>query len=99
MLRQALEHLASDAEEQQRHLRELGTWPSLDELALELDDVKEPAERSESELLRERVRLLGNKLDAMSGPDHVGLWRGDALTRPEWSEARRLAADALAALG
>ncbi len=39
MLREALEHLGDDAEAQERHLRELGTWPSLDDLALDLDDV------------------------------------------------------------
>jgi hypothetical protein len=41
MLREALERLAADAETQADYLRQLGTWPSLDELALELDDVAE----------------------------------------------------------
>ena len=43
MLRQALERLAADAEAQKAYLRDLRTWPSLDELALELDDVAEAA--------------------------------------------------------
>jgi len=43
-LRAALEHLAADADAQAEYLRELGTWPSLDELALELDEVAEASE-------------------------------------------------------
>ena len=41
ILREALEHLAADAEAQAAYLRKLGTWPSLDQLALEFDDVAE----------------------------------------------------------
>jgi hypothetical protein len=39
-LADALTHLAADAQAQERYLRQLGTWPNLDELALEVDDAE-----------------------------------------------------------
>lgn len=99
MLRAALEHLAADAQGQERYLRELGTWPSLDELALDLGDVAEASETWSRPVLRERVRLLSQKLDAMSGEANAKLWEPEALHGPEWAEVRGLAADALAAFG
>lgn len=99
MLRDALEHLAADAQAQESYLREWGTWPSLDELALELDAVAGASEIWTPPVLRERVRLLDQKLDLMSGQEHAELWEAEALHAPEWAEVRRLAADALDALG
>jgi hypothetical protein len=99
MLRGALEHLAADAKEQETHLREVGAWPSLDELALDLDTVALASEVWTPPLLRERVRLLDHMLEEMSGQEHAELWEGNALHGAEWAEVRRLAADALAAFG
>jgi hypothetical protein len=99
MLREALERLAADAETQAAYLRELGAWPSLDELALELDDVAEASESWASPTLRDRVRLLSRKLDEMSGEANARHWQPEALHEPEWAEVRGLAAEALAAFG
>jgi hypothetical protein len=99
MLRQALEHLAASAEAQESYLRELGTWPSLDELALELDDVAQASEASATPELRQTVQRLDQKLNEMSGERNAPLWEPQALDGSEWAEVRQLAAEALAALG
>ena len=99
MLREALERLAADAETQAAYLRKRGTWPSLDELALELDDVAEASEAWASPALRDRVRALSRQLDQMSGEQKARHWQPEALHDAEWAEVRRLAAEALAAFG
>jgi hypothetical protein len=95
VLAEALARLAGDAQAQEQYLRALGTWPSLDELALEFDDVAEasevPAEAADP------LRRLSEKLNEMSGHANARLWEPGALSGPEWDEVRRLAADALAA--
>jgi hypothetical protein len=90
----ALGHLADDPLAQERYLREIGTWPSLDELALELDDA--PPRAAETPV---PLTLLSDRLDEMSGRANARLWEPEALHGPEWEEVRRLAAEALSALG
>src|SRR6266851_5587066 len=90
MLEQALAHLAADPDAQAGYLKQLGTWPSLDELALELDDVAEASKPGMSSRLSEVVDRLSSRLDAMSGADHADLWEPNALHAAEWrSRARR----------
>jgi hypothetical protein len=96
MLLDALKNLAADVEGQERDLRQSGTWPSLDELALELDDVARASEAWTSAAQREGVRALSRKLDEMSGKQNARLWEPEALRGPEWAEVRRLARKALA---
>jgi hypothetical protein len=93
--------LAASSHEQHAYLEQLGTWPSLDELALELDDLVgntlqlpaaplDPAEHALQEL-----DLALHEMTAFPG----ALWEGPALATDErWAEVRRLAARALAAL-
>jgi hypothetical protein len=95
MLREALERLAADPEAQARYLRQLGSWPSLDELALELDDVAVASGSWASPALRGLVRLLSTKLDEMSGEANARLWQSEALHTEEWAGVRALAAKAL----
>ncbi len=98
LLRDALERLASDSETQGRYLQSLGSWPSLDELGLELDDVAQAANSWVSPSLQDRVQRLSIKLAAMSGEQNARLWEPDALDGPEWAEVRALASAALDAL-
>ena len=95
MLREALDRLAADPETQARYLRQLGSWPSLDELALELDDVAAASESWTSPALRDRVRLLSVKLSEMSGEANARLWQSESLHTAEWADVRALAAQAL----
>ena len=98
ILRAALEHLAAEPGDQVRYLRQLGTGPSLDELALGLDDVAEASESWASSDVRDCVRVLATRLDEMSGEANAHLWDPEALDSPEWAVVRTLAVDALAAL-
>ena len=94
-LREALVHLAEDAHAQEVYLRRIKTWPSLDELALDLDDVAEASEVWMPPELAERIRALSRLLDAMSGQPNKELWEPAALGGREWTRVRVLAASAL----
>jgi len=96
MLVEALKNLAGDADVQERYLRQVGSWPSLDELALELDDVARASEAWTSPPQRDALRALDRKLDEMSGEQNARLWEQQALHGPEWAEVRKLAREALA---
>jgi hypothetical protein len=95
MLREALGRLAADPETQAHYLRRLGSWPSLDELALELDDVAAASESWANPALRDHVRLLSMKLDEMSGEANARLWQSEALHTAQWADVRALASQAL----
>jgi hypothetical protein len=95
-LKATVARLAADKEEQVAYLRRLGTYPSLDELALTFDD----------ELGRVRPNLATNhpllaldrKLHEMSGSDKASLWTPEALDSETWQAVRALARHALAEL-
>jgi hypothetical protein len=97
LLLDALKNLSADAEAQERYLRQIGAWPSLDELALELDDVARASDAWAPQALRDQLRALSRKLDEMSGEENASLWEPEALHGPEWAEVRSLARQALAA--
>jgi hypothetical protein len=98
MLREALLRLASEPASQAGYLRQLGSWPSLDELALELDDVADAGRRELPAEPRRVLDELDALLDSMSA--EPALWDGGALdTAPEWQRVRELARHALTALG
>src|SRR5438477_4427574 len=98
ILREAFEHLSADATAQEHYLRQLGTWPSLDELALDLGDVASASETWEPRVVMEAVQRVSAKLDEMSGQQNKSLWELAALRGCEWAEVRRLATEALVAL-
>ena len=95
-LKTTLQRLAAPAREQVKYLRDLGTYPSLDELALEFDDALSPV-RHELDALTV-LRELDELLHRMSGPANAELWEPGALTGDEWQRVRALAASALASL-
>jgi hypothetical protein len=76
MLREDLQHLASDPPGQEAYLRELGTWDCLDELAEEFDQPYTTL-KSESRLSEAQALVLG-RLDAaierISGEENAVLW-------------------------
>ena len=93
---EAVQRLAASPEEQQAYLRQLGTAPSADELALEFSD----ALMLEKGLLDDAVRAAAVQLDeqlaGMGGPQHEELWTVAALhTSEEWRRVRELAAETL----
>ncbi|WP_134734065.1 hypothetical protein [Amycolatopsis nivea] len=100
----AVEHLAEPAAAQVAYLRELRTYPSADELALEFDAVRGfVPELSESGLIASSVVAMldavDEKLAAMSGRENEDLWHADSLeTSADWAIVRTLARDGLVRL-
>jgi hypothetical protein len=75
---------------------------SVDELALDLDDVLDAALARGSFNERQRTALtaLHNYLDQISGAQNAALWTREGLTEaPEWRDVRALATTALQELG
>jgi hypothetical protein len=86
--------LASSADDQLLYLQGLGSGEQADELALELDDLREAA--IAEGLLTHRqealLRSLDEQLDSMSGADKSAMWTVEALRAgQEWVEVRRRA--------
>lgn len=94
-LQDVLARLAAPASVQLDYLREIGLSPSIDELALEFDDIAVlvPELVDDGRLTREQVETvmaLDRMLQAMSGIDD--LWNDAALqSDPRWAEVRDLA--------
>ena len=96
-----VKRLAAPAEEQVAYVRQLGSAPVVDELALEFDDEfvrlrDTDAGGSVPAPYLEALKELEVQLKRMSGPENAELWVEDALARPEWRTVRDLARRALA---
>jgi hypothetical protein len=95
-LRKTVERLAAPEAEGLAYLRALGTYPSLDELALGLN---EELDRVRKTLPSDHPLLaLDGKLDEMSGSEKASLWTVEALDSEPWDTVRRIAREALAEL-
>ena len=95
-LRTAVKRLAYPEREGLAYLRQVGIYPSLDELALGLDD---ELGRVRTELALDHPLLrLDKQLSEMSGPENDALWDADALDAEPWMAVRRIAIEALAEL-
>lgn len=89
-----LDRLAAEPTEQRDYLARLGTWPVLDELALEFDDVVDAYRASVTEDATSALDELDRVLDSMSSDEDA--WIGDALTADgRWTKVRALAREAL----
>ena len=95
-LLQAVRRLAASPEGQQAYLRQLGTAPSTDELALEFSDALMLEKGLLDDVVRAAAVQLDEQLAGMSGPQHEELWTLAALhTSEEWARVRELAAETL----
>jgi hypothetical protein len=101
-LRRMVRVLAAGTEEQVEWVREDGSYPLLDELALEfsyeLDRVRARAMADQASAADRALLALDQQLEQMSGLANSPLWGPEALTGPEWSRVRELAVRALRAL-
>ena len=90
-----LARLAAPAAEQRSYLEQLGVFPSIDELALEFDDVMAlvPQLVGEGHLTdaqTETMHAIDQKLSEMS--KNPLLWEIEALAKhPDWEEIRNIA--------
>jgi hypothetical protein len=68
---EAVERLAAPADDQAAYVRSLGTWPSMDELALQFDDVFSPVRDAASAATAPTglvaLRSLDRQLSEMTG--------------------------------
>jgi hypothetical protein len=95
----SVKRLAAPADEQTAYLKQFGSFPSLDELALEFGDMFGPPGTpppTGPEGWTEGLRRLDAMLSQMSGRDNAHLWSADALDGPEWAAVREVARAALA---
>ena len=93
---EALQRLASSAQEQEGFLRQLGTAPSADELALDFSDALGVVRESLGEPARDAALRLDQYLGEISGGESAELWTVAALySAPEWVRIRELANEAL----
>ncbi len=97
-----VKRLAAPAEAQVAWLKELGTYPSLDELALEFDDEFARVRSGQADHLSPdalgALFELDQELDRISGAANARLWDPESLDGPEWRAIRELAARAAAAM-
>lgn len=99
-LERTLRNLAAPAAEQTSYLTRLGTAPSVDELALEFDDVfrrlTDSGLHTKLGQAKESVAAVNRMLADISGEFHEQLWTTAALERrAEWTRIRELATKAL----
>jgi hypothetical protein len=94
-----LQRLPAPPSEQASYLRGLGLFPSVDELALDLEDLirERPDAVARLEVSADQeigLKQLDGLLERMSEPDKRGLWSFDSLAdAAECDEVRRLAVD------
>lgn len=92
----AIKRLAAPADEQENYLRQLGTAPLADELALEFSDALGYQHGVLTPVALATARELDAQLTTMSGEHNASLWTLDALhTASEWNRVRELAKRAL----
>lgn len=103
LLLEAITLLASDPATQLAYLNSLGSYPVVDELALDFDAIASARNDmlAKGEITAEEHQLLpklDSMLDQMSGPANAALWTPEALqTHPLWSDVRREATQCLQA--
>jgi hypothetical protein len=100
----ATKRLAEPAEAQAQYLKEFGTYPNLDELALLYHDfaiaARQLGGKKEATLEALRaVRELDAKLSSFSGSDNAAEWQAPALFHSaNWAQVRELAKNVVSLL-
>jgi hypothetical protein len=99
----AIEMLAADAGVQREYLNKLGTYPCLDELALEFDDAYQPFkaqyDKSIPDTILVKIDAIDSALALLSDSGDVTLWDESSLDTKPWVEVRNLARDILYEIG
>lgn len=95
LLLQNIELLASSSEIQRSYLKKLGSYPCLDELALEFDDAYATLENQTdviiSESVRVKLRYIDTILNFLSNTVKKNVWDESALDIEPWIEIRSIA--------
>jgi hypothetical protein len=100
----AIARLAAPAAVQAEYLREMSTYPSADELALELSDLISSKGRLRTECsfsaeVLQLIEALDQKLNSFSAEQYASDWDVSALGRSDnWAEVRTIAQRVLGAI-
>lgn len=95
---EVLNRLALPASEQVKYLTQLGVADSVDELALEFDDIYRPLEHMLDSLGNGAVAALCRQVDTALQSDNLE-WGFDGLYSADWDKIRRLASRAIRSIG
>ena len=85
-----IENLSLSSEAQIKYLKNLGTYPSVDELAIEFDDAFVTLKGRINEKLEE-IESLNSLLDELNNKGDTDIWNVKSLDTPPWEEIRKLA--------
>jgi hypothetical protein len=103
LLMSAIEMLAANACVQREYLNKLGTYPCLDELALEFDDAYQPFkaqyDKSIPDTILVKIDAIDSALALLSDSEDVTVWDGSSLATKPWIDIRNLACDVLQKIG
>ena len=87
---ESIKLLASSSDIQRKYLKDLGSYPVTDELALEFDDAFHNIDQwSSVDSLLDEISQLNKLLDLLD--INEGTWLESALDNKPWSEIRNLA--------
>ena len=96
LLIKSIELLASNSDTQRKYLRDLGTFPSTDELALEFDDAYKPFIGQQgydpTEIIAINLSKIDSLLDSYSKMEDKTIWLETSLDSNLWTAVRELAA-------
>ena len=99
LLIKSIELLASTSDGQRRYLKQIGTFPSADELALEFDDAYRPfisqAEADFQNLIMIGLSKIDSLLNLYSDMKDKTIWSEEALDNIYWTEVRDTAISVL----
>ena len=85
----AIECLSLSPDKQVDYLKGLGTYPYLDELALQFDDAFVSVKGRLTELIDE-LESLNSLLDNLSEEQYPDIWNAKSLGAPPWEQIRSL---------
>jgi hypothetical protein len=95
LLIKSIELLASNSDVQRRYLREIGTFPSAEELALEFDDAYKlfigQVDSNFPYLVRQGLSKIDSLFDSNSDKEDKTFWLESSLDNNSWSEVRDIA--------
>jgi hypothetical protein len=101
LLISSVEMLAATSDYQREYLKKLGSFPSLNELALEFDDVY-PAFKAQTqsdapipESILVKFDSIDSALNLLSDSDYQNVWDEKALDTQPWVEIRNIAISVL----
>ena len=86
-----IENLSQSSEDQIKYLKYSGTYPTVDELAIEFDDVLVALKGRTNERLVE-IESLNALLDDLNNKEDINIWKVKSIDTPPWEEIRKLVA-------